>query len=158
MSILENITMAKIKDILKHTFLIDHEKENEIGNKYVSDLRIKIGALSHPVSSLSGGNQQKIVIAKWLNTNSEILIFDEPTRGVDVGAKFEIYQLMNSLAEKGYGVILISSELSEVIGMSDRVAVFNEGTVLGELSGGEISEDRIMHLAFPVSNNTGVKQ
>jgi len=157
MSILENITLAKVKDILKNVLLIDHPKERQIGDRYVGDLRIKIGSLSHPVSSLSGGNQQKVVIAKWLNTNSEILILDEPTRGVDVGAKYEIYQLMNSLAEKGYGVILISSELSEVIGMSDRVAVFNEGTVLGELSGDQITEDRVMHLAFPVSNNKGAQ-
>ena len=155
MSILENITMAKIRDVIRRYLLIDHKKEEEIGNRYLNDLRIKAGSFHQPVSSLSGGNQQKVVIAKWLNTESEILILDEPTRGVDVGAKTEIYHLMNSLAAKGYGVILISSELSEIIGMSDRVAVFNEGTVFGELSGERITEKEIMLMAFPVSHNKG---
>ncbi len=158
MSILENITMARIRDIIRYLLMIDHKKEEKIGTRYVNDLRIKTGTFYQPVSSLSGGNQQKVVIAKWLNTESEILILDEPTRGVDVGAKTEIYQLMNSLVEKGYGVILISSELSEVIGMSDRVAVFNEGTVFGELSGDKISEKEIMLMAFPVSGNKGARQ
>jgi ribose transport system ATP-binding protein len=155
MSILTNITMANIAAILRYRLLVNRRREDEIGARYVDSLRIKIGGLHNPVSSLSGGNQQKVVVAKWLNTDSEILIFDEPTRGVDVGAKYEIYQLMNSLAERGYGIILISSELAEVIGMSDRVVVFNEGTIAGEVIGEQITETDIMRLAIPVSNHMG---
>ncbi|SCM74152.1 Ribose import ATP-binding protein RbsA 3 [uncultured Pleomorphomonas sp.] len=153
MSILNNMTMANIAGILRYALLIDRKRERARGEKFVDSLRIKVGGLDNPVSSLSGGNQQKVVVAKWLNTESEILIFDEPTRGVDVGAKYEIYQLMNSLAERGYGIILISSELAEVVGMSDRVAVFNEGTVAGELEGVAVTETEIMRLAIPVSNH-----
>ncbi|CAB3779169.1 Ribose import ATP-binding protein RbsA [Paraburkholderia ultramafica] len=156
MSILENITMAKVKGVIKKFVLINHKKEEEIGSQYVKELRIKCGSVHHAAGSLSGGNQQKVVIAKWLNTASEILILDEPTRGVDVGAKVEIYHVINKLADQGFGVILISSELSEVIGMADRVAVFTEGTVSGDLRGKDISEKAIMHLAFPVSNQEAV--
>ncbi|MEX6399739.1 ATP-binding cassette domain-containing protein, partial [Providencia hangzhouensis] len=96
------------------------------------------------VSTLSGGNQQKVVIARWLNKQAKILIFDEPTRGIDVGAKSEIYQLMRSLTEKGISIIMISSELPEVIGVSDRVLVFRDGEIAAELTGDEINSTQIM--------------
>ena len=97
--------------------------------------------------NLSGGNQQKIVVAKWLATKSKILIFDEPTRGIDVGAKAEIYQLIADLADEGYSIILISSELPEIIGLSDRVIVMHEGHIKGILTGDEIEAQKIMMLA-----------
>ena len=108
---------------------------------------IKTPSVEQAVQNLSGGNQQKVVLAKWLFTESNVLIFDEPTRGIDVGAKTEIYQLMNRLAASGVAIIMISSELLEVIGMSDRILVMHEGEIAGELSREEATQERIMHLA-----------
>jgi ribose transport system ATP-binding protein len=99
------------------------------------------------VRNLSGGNQQKVVLAKWLFTDSRLLIFDEPTRGIDVGSKVEIYQLMNALTAKGVGILMISSELPELLGMSDRVLVMHEGRLAGELPRAEATQERVMHLA-----------
>lgn len=96
---------------------------------------------------MSGGNQQKVVIAKWLGIEPEILILDEPTRGVDIGAKKEIYQIMNDLAEQGVAILMISSELPEVIGMSDRVLVMHEGKITGEVAGDDMTQEKIMHYA-----------
>ncbi len=99
------------------------------------------------MKNLSGGNQQKVVLAKWLFTRSKVLIFDEPTRGIDVGAKAEIYQLMNRLAEQGVAILMISSELPEVLGMSDRILVMHQGRIAGELSREEATQEHVMHLA-----------
>ena len=110
----------------------------------ISQVKVKTPEADTAVSTLSGGNQQKVVIARWLNKQAKILIFDEPTRGIDVGAKSEIYQLMRSLTEKGISIIMISSELPEVIGVSDRVLVFRDGEVAAELSGDEINSTQIM--------------
>lgn len=96
------------------------------------------------VSNLSGGNQQKVVIARWLNHNCKVLIFDEPTRGIDVGAKAEIYELMRSLTDAGLSIIMISSELPEVVGLSDRVAVFRQGKIVQILSAGDVNSNEIM--------------
>ena len=100
-----------------------------------------------PARSLSGGNQQKVVLAKWLFTDSKFLVFDEPTRGIDVGSKVEIYQLMNALTAKGVGILMISSELPELLGMSDRILVMHEGRLAGELPRAEATQERVMHLA-----------
>jgi ABC-type sugar transport system ATPase subunit len=102
--------------------------------QHVAALDIRLAAHSQPAVELSGGNQQKLVLAKWLETDSRVVIFDEPTRGIDVGAKYEIYLLMNRLAEAGKAVIMISSELEEVLGMSDRILVMHEGRIKGELT------------------------
>ena len=117
---------------------------------YVEKLQIKISGHNQLASQLSGGNQQKkIVLAKWLERNAEILIFDEPTRGIDVGAKFEIYQWMNQLAKAGKGIVMISSELPEVLGMSDRILVMKDGELMGELNNGpEITQEMLMALAI----------
>jgi len=104
---------------------------------------------------LSGGNQQKVILAKWMSCNPRILIFDEPTKGIDVGAKFEIYKLMNQLSDAGLGIILISSDLSEVIGMSDRVYVYREGHTVGELSHAEIEASNIMQYATGIKKQEG---
>lgn len=116
-------------------------------DRYIQAMRIRCYSAAQPTRTLSGGNQQKVVLGKWLATDSDILIFDEPTRGIDVGAKREIYQLMRSLSEQGKTIIMISSEMAEVIGMCDRVLVMKKGTIAGELSGENITQERIMELA-----------
>lgn len=110
-------------------------------------LNIKTPTIDQLIENLSGGNQQKVVIAKWLINDAEILIFDEPTRGIDVGAKSEIYTLMNELTSQGKSIIMISSELPEILRMSDRIAVMCEGRITGELSIEEASQEKIMQLA-----------
>ena len=120
-------------------------------NHLKEELRIKTENIDNPVSSLSGGNQQKVVLAKWLATQPGILILDEPTRGVDVGARYEIYMIMKELAAHGNTIIMISSDLPEVIGISDRVYVMYEGKVRGELSKEELSEDSIMRYATGIA-------
>ncbi len=112
----------------------------------MAKLAVKTADPGNPVESLSGGNQQKVVFAKWLNTDSRILILDEPTRGVDVGAKVEIYNIMNDLVASGVAILMISSELNEIIGMCDRTLVIDNGRIKGELARGNMSEASIMKL------------
>ncbi|MEP6757265.1 MAG: sugar ABC transporter ATP-binding protein [Chthonomonadales bacterium] len=146
MAVRENISLANL-DSLSVLGFIQAAKEKDVATKYCGDLRVKTPSIEQTVQNLSGGNQQKVVLAKWLFTNSKVLIFDEPTRGIDVGAKTEIYQLMNELARNGAAIIMISSELPEVLGMSDRILVMHEGRLSGELSRAEASQEKIMHLA-----------
>lgn len=127
--------------------MIDKNHELSLADKYVKKLNVKTSSYVQLVMSLSGGNQQKVMIAKWLAINPKILILDEPTRGIDVGAKAEIHSLLRELAKNGIGIILISSELPEIIGMCDRVLVMREGRITGELSGEKITEENIMQLA-----------
>ena len=145
-SVSENIVLASMRKILSHGTL-DSNKQYIYAQKYVKELNIKVPSVQTQVKNLSGGNQQKVVLAKWLMTEPKILILDEPTRGIDVGAKFEIYNLMLELVEKGYSVIMISSELPEILGMSDRVIIMHEGTVSGELSREEATQEKVMMLA-----------
>ena len=123
----ENSTMAYLENFLKGIF-VDKKKENKEAEKYVESLAIKTPSVKQLVVDLSGGNQQKVVLAKWLVRNCDILIFDEPTRGIDVGAKSDIYKLMNELVKEGKSIIMISSELPEVLRMSDRIVVMCEGS------------------------------
>ncbi len=146
-TIAANTTMATLDQFLKKNKLIDSKKENEAAQKYVDQLKTKTPGVNVPVGNLSGGNQQKVVIGKWLVRNSDILIFDEPTRGIDVGAKSEIYHLMNELAKEGKAIIMISSELPEVLRMSDRIVVMCEGRKTGEFGIEEASQEKIMHVA-----------
>ena len=127
--------------------VINMRQEHVRTNNYINSLNIKTPTSTQLVMNLSGGNQQKVVVAKWLATKSRVLIFDEPTRGIDVGAKAEIYQLMNSLVEEGYSIIMVSSELPEIVGMSDKVVVMHEGIKTAELSENEINAERIMYYA-----------
>ena len=113
----------------------------------IQDLRIKTPGASSIVLNMSGGNQQKVIISRWLAIDTRILIMDEPTRGIDVGSKSEIYQIMNELTKRGVGIIMISSELPEVLGMSDRILVMREGTIVGELARADASEEAIMKRA-----------
>ncbi len=141
-----NITLAAMRSYIK-LFLINHKKEKVDSQKYISDLNIKTPRFNSPTSNLSGGNQQKVIFARWLCKNAEILILDEPTRGIDVNAKVEIYEIINSLAAVGKAIILISSDLPEVIGMSDRIAVMSEGNITGILNREEFTQEKIMELA-----------
>ncbi|MBD5551180.1 MAG: sugar ABC transporter ATP-binding protein [Lachnospiraceae bacterium] len=145
-TVAENSTMASLENFMKGMF-IDKKKENEVAQQYVDTLKTKTPGVDQLVVNLSGGNQQKVVIAKWLVRNCDILIFDEPTRGIDVGAKSEIYQLMNELAAQGKSIIMISSEMTEILRMSDRIVVMCEGKKTGELDISEATQERIMHAA-----------
>ncbi len=146
MVVRENTTLANL-DFLSSLGFIRRGEERQVAEKYKIDLAIKTPTIEQTVHNLSGGNQQKVVLAKWLFTGSKILIFDEPTRGIDVGAKAEIYKLMNELAKNGVAIIMISSELPEVLGMSDRIIVMHEGRLTGELSRADATQEKIMHLA-----------
>ncbi len=128
--------------------VIDSKKEKEIAEKYQKNMAIKTPSLNQLVKNLSGGNQQKVILGRWLAADSELIIFDEPTRGIDVGAKYEIYKLMNDLVEKeGKAILMISSEMEELMGMSDRIIVLAEGDMTGELGKDEFSQERIMAFA-----------
>ena len=145
-SVEENTVISSLNDFVKG-FFIDKAKSKEVSKKYVESLKTKTPSVSQLVKKLSGGNQQKVVIAKWLVRNSDILIFDEPTRGIDVGAKSEIYALMEKLAKEGKSIIMISSELPEVLRMSDRVIVMCEGRITGILDIAEANQEVIMQSA-----------
>lgn len=146
MSIRCNINMPIYQRISKGT-VINEKKEEEIAQTYRKEISIKTPTLDQLVKNLSGGNQQKVILAKWLAADSELLIFDEPTRGIDVGAKQEIYTLINHLVEQGKTVLMISSEMEELMGMSDRILILAEGNMTGELNKSEFNQERIMQLA-----------
>ena len=146
MQVKENITYGILKNISKAMF-VNKKKEEEISEKLREELTIKTPSLKQRAKNLSGGNQQKVVLAKWLATKCDILIFDEPTRGIDVGAKQEIYHLMNDLTKNGKSIIMISSEMPELIGMSDRIVIMHEGSIAGELARAEYSQQRILEIA-----------
>ncbi|MFV0527451.1 MAG: xylose ABC transporter ATP-binding protein [Lachnospiraceae bacterium] len=141
-----NMSLASMDRITNHGIL-DKNKEIANAQKYISELRIKTPSMLQKAKNLSGGNQQKVVLAKWLLTHPDILILDEPTRGIDVGSKYEIYQLMNQLVTQGVCIIMISSELPEILGMSDRIYVMYEGKIRGELNRNEATQERILHYA-----------
>ncbi|MGN0308699.1 MAG: sugar ABC transporter ATP-binding protein [Lachnospiraceae bacterium] len=145
-TVAENTTMASMKDFMKGIF-INRKKEDEVAWEYVRSLKTKTPSVDTEVVNLSGGNQQKVVIAKWLTRNCDILIFDEPTRGIDVGAKSEIYTLMNELVAQGKSIIMISSEMTEILRMSDRIVIMCEGRKTGELDISEATQENIMHMA-----------
>ena len=133
---------------LRRGLLTSTKVENEIADQYIKLINVKTPSRNQKVGNLSGGNQQKVVIGKWLNADPEILIMDEPTRGIDVGAKWEIYGIINELAAQGKAVILISSELPEVLGMSDRVLVVKDDAIVAELTGDKINAVEVMRYAL----------
>ncbi|MCP1110355.1 sugar ABC transporter ATP-binding protein [Ohessyouella blattaphilus] len=146
MSIKDNISFISVADISRGT-IIDRKKDRNLAVKYIDTLKIKTPDINQKVKNLSGGNQQKVVLAKSLASKSNIIIFDEPTRGIDVGAKQEIYALMNELVSQGMAIIMISSEMPELMGMSDRIVVMHEGKITGEVSKEEMSQEYILKLA-----------
>ncbi len=147
-SIEKNVSLTNLGRISgKGRVVISREKERGLVTKAIEELHIRCFGPGHECVNLSGGNQQKVVFAKWIYTEPRILILDEPTRGVDIGAKKEIYSTINQLAEKGVAIIMVSSELPEVLGMSDRIMVVREGMVRGIINQGEADQEKIMTLA-----------
>ncbi|BCA86231.1 ribose import ATP-binding protein RbsA [Enterococcus saigonensis] len=145
-SVLDNITLPSIDGFIKNG-LVDKKTEAEFAELLIQRLLIKVQSENDIVGDLSGGNQQKVVLAKWIGAGPKVLILDEPTRGVDVGAKREIYQLMNELADRGVGIIVVSSDLPEVMGVSDRIVVVHEGKINGELQKEDFDQEKIMTYA-----------
>lgn len=143
--ILRNISLANLAGIATRSVL-DKRREAQVAETYRKQLAIRTPGVQQKVVNLSGGNQQKVVLSKWLFTDPQLLILDEPTRGIDVGAKYEIYTIMKELAEQGRGILMISSEMPELLGMCDRIYVMNEGRIVGELGREEASQERIMAL------------
>ena len=141
-----NSTIQVLGQFIKN-LMVNSKKEEEITQKYIDLMATKTPSQDQVIGNLSGGNQQKVMIGRWLATDPEILILDEPTRGVDVGAKAEIYSIMNDLVKKGMSIIMISSELPEILGMSDRIYVMSEGVVKGCLDHDEANQEKIMQLA-----------
>lgn len=142
----QNITLANLREIAKRSVVNDN-MEVKVANEYRTSLNIKTPTVEQKVMNLSGGNQQKVSVAKWLFVKPDVLILDEPTRGIDVGAKFEIYTIMRRLVSQGMGIIMISSELPEVLGMSDRVYIVSSGRIMGELPIEEATQEKIMQMA-----------
>ena len=149
--IMTNTTLANLPGVSNHG-IIDTDKEYGVAEEYRAKLNTKCTGVVQNVGNLSGGNQQKVLLAKWMFADPDILILDEPTRGIDVGAKYEIYCIINQLAAEGKSVIMISSELPEILGMSDRIYVLNEGSVVGEFDGAEATQEKIMAAILKSSN------
>jgi putative multiple sugar transport system ATP-binding protein len=140
-----NVSLAALQRLVSGG-LIDDPREWSVAEGFIRNLAIKVQSAASEVGTLSGGNQQKVMLSKWMFTDADILILDEPTRGIDVGAKYEIYAIINRLAEQGKGVVLISSELPELLGMCDRIVVFAEGRVAGEMLATDADAERVMQL------------
>lgn len=152
LSVKENISLAKLNKIADRWGFINKKKEHAVVTDLIARLKIKVGHVDDPLSSLSGGNQQKVVLAKWINIDPKVLLIDEPTRGVDVGARAEIYRIIHSLASEGVFVVVVSSDMDELMGISDRIMVLKDGRVQGILRKDEFSEDTLLRLAIGVGN------
>jgi L-arabinose transport system ATP-binding protein len=146
-SVLENASMAILRQVTRFHF-VRSRMERRIASSYVERLRVRTPSLDQEVGKLSGGNQQKVVLARWLAAKPKVLILDEPTRGIDVGSKAEIYHLVDELANEGLGIVFISSELPEILGLSDRIYVMQSGRITGELSAAEANEEAVLGLAM----------
>jgi len=147
MAVEHNMSLANLAAVARRG-LIDRAHERSQAERFVEQLRIKTASVASDVESLSGGNQQKVALARWLATSPKVLILDEPTQGVDVGSKSEIHALMQELAERGLAVLMISSELPEILGMSDRIAVMRAGTIAGVLTREEATQERVLAMAL----------
>ncbi|MFV0358280.1 multiple monosaccharide ABC transporter ATP-binding protein [Tropicimonas sp.] len=144
-SIKNNMTLANLEGVSRGGVLNEHE-ERQVSREYIGKLKIRCSSMLQEVVNLSGGNQQKVVLGKWLYSHPEVLMLDEPTRGIDVNAKFEIYTIINELAAEGKGILFISSEMPELLGMCDRIYVMNEGRIVGELPAKEATQEAIMRM------------
>lgn len=148
LTVFQNITIANLSKYENQYKLFDHKAAIKDVNEYIESIHIKTPSIYQRIENLSGGNQQKVLVARWLLISPEILIMDEPTRGIDVGAKSEIYKLIGILAEQGKSIIMVSSELPEIMGMSDRIMVMHEGKVSGILNNSkDLTQEEIMHYA-----------
>ena len=152
-----NMTMAALPDYYSNGPIVDKNKENVEAEAYKKRIKVKATSINQTVGSLSGGNQQKVVLSKWMMTKPDVLILDEPTRGIDVGAKYEIYCAINDMAREGKAIIVISSEMQEIIGTCDRAYIINEGRIAGELNKYELSQESIMKCIMD-SNAKGDKE
>jgi putative multiple sugar transport system ATP-binding protein len=152
-NIKRNITLANLSGISKLGIVDEHE-EITVATDFLKKLRIRAQGVTHVVGNLSGGNQQKVVLSKWLFSEPEVLILDEPTRGIDVGAKYEIYNIINHAVAAGKCVVMISSEMPELLGMCDRVYVMNEGRFVGEFTAEDVSQEKIMRA---IMRNGGIE-
>jgi rhamnose transport system ATP-binding protein len=150
MSVAANCTLASLREF-SHGGLLDFQREDASATGIVERLQVKTSSVFAPVSTLSGGNQQKVALSRWLLTKPGVLILDEPTQGVDVGAKAEIHKLIGDLAAQGLAILIISSELPEILGMSDRIAVMRGGTIAGVLDRADATQERILSLALGAS-------
>ena len=146
-SVMENTSIAILRQLCRFHF-VNQRLERSIAAGYVERLQVRTPSLEQEVGKLSGGNQQKVVLARWLAAKPKVLILDEPTRGIDVGAKAEIYRLIDELANEGLAIMFISSELPEILGLSDRIYVMQNGRITGELSGAEATEEEVLKLAM----------
>ena len=149
MKLKQNISSTNLKKITSGSFL-NNERESKLAKKFVDRLNIKTSSVENRVNFLSGGNQQKVMIAKWLYTEPKVFILDEPTRGIDVGAKSEIHNMLRKLSDEGQGITIISSELPEIIGLCDRVIIMHEGKVVGEVTGDDMNEHKLVSMASAI--------
>jgi rhamnose transport system ATP-binding protein len=147
LSVERNVTLPRSRK-LSHLGLLVGPAERDEAYRWTQRLQTKLRRLSDPVGTLSGGNQQKVVLAKWLSTSPKLLILDEPTRGIDVGTKAEVHRLMSSLAADGIAIVMVSSELPEVLGMADRIVVLREGRVAAEINRADATEEAVMYAAM----------
>jgi putative multiple sugar transport system ATP-binding protein len=142
-TVARNNTLARLEKVCRHG-IIDVNKENRVAEEYREKLRTKTPTVQQTLGNLSGGNQQKVLISKWMFADADVLLMDEPTRGIDVGAKYEIYTIMNDLVAQGKSVVMISSELPELLGMCDRIYVMNEGEIVAEMNAADATQEKIM--------------
>jgi len=147
LSVRENIVLSALR-LFSRNGILDLRRETRRAQELVSALRVSTPDVEKRVLDLSGGNQQKVVIAKWLNTDAEVFLFDEPTRGIDVGGKIEVYRLMGDLLARGAAIVMISSELPEILGMSDRILVMRDGRICGEFDRADATEEKILNCAL----------
>jgi rhamnose transport system ATP-binding protein len=153
LSVAANTSLALLPKMSRRG-MFNFRRERELAEAFVSRLRVKSRSVNVPVGNLSGGNQQKVALARWLATDPSLLILDEPTQGIDVGSKAEIHRLMGDLAAKGLGILMISSDLPEVLGMSDRIAVMYGGTIVGSLDRAEATQERVLEMALGHGNGS----
>jgi ribose transport system ATP-binding protein len=147
MTVAQSTSLASVDDIKKNGFL-SQKKEHQLANRFITSLKIKTPSVSQIVENQSGGNQQKVVLAKWLATNPKVLLLDEPTRGIDINSKNEIYQLINELAKSGLAIIVASSELAEILAIADRILVLAQGKITGEFIQREATEEKLIKAAI----------
>jgi len=155
MSITSNISLPTLKKYTNRLGLIKRRQEKDTAEKFRERLNIRTPSIQLEAGKLSGGNQQKVVLSKWLNTRPKLLILDEPTRGIDVGAKAEVHHMINELAQEGMAIIMISSDLPEVLAMSDRVLVMREGQQMAIFNREEATQEKVMTAAMGQSNHIG---
>ncbi|MCF7944312.1 MAG: L-arabinose ABC transporter ATP-binding protein AraG [Spirochaetia bacterium] len=150
-SVSENINISCRRNMLRRIFFLDKEKERANAEHFIEKLTIKTPSINQLIANLSGGNQQKTILARWLSEDIKVFLMDEPTRGIDVGSKYEIYQIMYNLAESGKAVVFVSSDLPEVMGVADRIIVMREGEIVGSINRDEATEEKLLSLALPVA-------